>query len=92
MTVVVPNESPPVPVPLFVIVFAPTVKDLIEPFPLNVWVWFELLLISNEPDIWSGTLRVFAPLVDTKFNWTLDPPLSITKGVAAEAVMVKPCD
>ena len=49
-------------------------------------------MISNEPDIRSGTLRVFAPLVDTKFNWTLDPPLSITRGVAVEAVMVKPCD
>ena len=49
-------------------------------------------MISNEPEIWSGRLRIFAALVDTKFNWTLDPPLSITKGVAAEAVMVKPCD
>jgi hypothetical protein len=47
-------------------------------------------LISNEPEIRSGTLRVFEALVDTKFNWVLDPPLSITKGVAAEAVMVKP--
>ena len=35
-------------------------------------------------------LRVFVALVDTKFNWALDPPLSITKGVAAEAVMMKP--
>lgn len=92
MTLVVPNRTPPVPVPLFVIVFAPAVKDLIEPLPLKVWVWFELLLISNEPDICSGTPRVFAPLVDTKFNWALDPPLSITRGVAAEALMVKPCD
>ena len=47
-------------------------------------------MISNEPEIRSGTLRVFEALVDTKFNWVLDPPLSITKGVAAEAVMVKP--
>jgi len=31
--VVVPNTSPPVPVPLFVIVFAPTVKELSEAFP-----------------------------------------------------------
>jgi hypothetical protein len=49
-------------------------------------------LISNEPDICSGTLRVFTALVDTKFNWALDPPLSITSGVAAEALKVKPCD
>ena len=47
-------------------------------------------MISNEPEIRSGTLRVFEALVDTKFSWVLDPPLSITKGVAAEAVMVKP--
>ena len=47
-------------------------------------------MISNEPEIRRGTLRVFEALVDTKFNWVLDPPLSITKGVAAEAVMVKP--
>ena len=49
-------------------------------------------MISNELEIWSGTLRVFAALVDTKFNWALDPPLSSTRGVAVEAVMVKPCD
>jgi hypothetical protein len=33
MTLVVPNKSPPVPVPLFVIVFAPVVKELSEVFP-----------------------------------------------------------
>ena len=49
-------------------------------------------MISNEPEIRSGTLRVFAALVDIKFNWALDPPLSITRGVAAEALMEKPCD
>ena len=49
-------------------------------------------MISNEPDIRSGRLRVFAALVDTKFTWALDPLLSITSGVAVEAVMVKPCD
>ena len=30
--------------------------------------------------------------MDTKFNWALDPPLSITKGVVVEALKVKPCD
>lgn len=67
-------------------------KELIEPFPLKIWVLFELLLISNELDNWSGTPRKFAALVETKFNWALDPPLFITRGVAAEALMVKPCD
>ena len=37
-------------------------------------------------------MRVFAPLVETKFNWALDPPLSITSGVVVEALKVKPFD
>lgn len=48
-------------------------------------------MISKELDNCSGRLRKFAALVDTKFNWALDPPLSITSGVAVEAVKVKPC-
>ncbi len=64
-------------------------KELIEAFPEKVVVVFELFLISNEPDNRSGTPIVFTALVDTMFNWALDPPLSITRGVAAAAVMVK---
>lgn len=67
-------------------------NELIEPFPEKDVVVFELFLISNEPDNRRGRLRVFAALVDTMFSWALDPPLSITRGVAAEAVMMKPRD
>ena len=49
-------------------------------------------MISKELDNCSGRLRKFAPLVETKFTWALDPPLSITSGVVVEALKVKPCD
>ena len=66
-------------------------NELIEAFPVKSVLIFELFEISNELDNRSGKLRLFRALVDTIFNWALDPPLSITSGVDAAAVMVKPC-
>jgi len=87
-----PIVTPPVPVPIFVIVFSPAVNELIKAFPEKVIVLFELFEISNELANWRGAPMVVALLVDTKFSWAFDPPLFITSGVAAEAVMVNGCD
>ena len=68
MELLFPITTPPVPVPLFVIVFSPAVNELIKAFPVKLVAVFELFEISNELDNRSGKLRVFAALVDTMFN------------------------
>ena len=45
-----PIITPPVPVPIFVIVFSPAVNELIKAFPVKLIVLFELFEISNELD------------------------------------------